>query len=183
MAELVGRRLGPYSLETHLATGGMGVVYRARDQRLHRDVAVKVLAAELAGDADALARFDREARAVAALSHPNILQLFDVGNDAGVFYVVMELLEGESLLHRLQRGPLQWRRAVEFGVALAEGLAAAHQKGIVHRDIKPGNVFLLRDGHVKILDFGLAREAPVIRHDDATVDIGASGAATEAGVL
>jgi serine/threonine protein kinase/Flp pilus assembly protein TadD len=135
----------------------MGEVYRARDPRLSREVAIKVLPERLARDGQALARFMREAKAVAALSHPNILAIFDLGTEDGTVYAVAELLEGETLLARLARGPLPWRKAAEIGVAIAEGLAAAHSKNIVHRDLKPANLFLTSDGRVKILDFGVAR--------------------------
>src|SRR5262245_25589322 len=136
----------------------MGEVYRARDSRLGRDVAIKVMAGRLAGNAEALTRFEREARAVAALSHPNVLALFDYGESDGTVFAVSELLEGETLRTRLaSSGALSQRKAVEVAVQIARGLAAAHERGITHRDLKPENVFLTRDGHVKILDFGLAR--------------------------
>jgi eukaryotic-like serine/threonine-protein kinase len=152
-----GDKLGPYEILSPLGAGGMGEVYRARDSRLGREVAVKVLPERLANDAQARARFEREGKAVAALSHPNILVLFDIGEQQGIHYAVTELLEGETLRDRLSRSTLSWRKTVELGVALAEGLAAAHGKGIVHRDIKPGNIFLTADGQVKILDFGVAQ--------------------------
>ncbi len=154
-----GTRLGPYEITAPLGAGGMGEVFRARDTRLARDVAVKVLPGRLAADAEALARFEREAKAVAALSHPNILSLFDFGRADGIAYAVTELLEGESLRERLKAGALPARKAAECAIQIAHGLAAAHEKGIVHRDLKPENVFVSRDGHVKILDFGLARQA------------------------
>src|SRR5258707_12374630 len=150
-------RLGPYEIVALLGAGGMGEVYRARDTRLGREVAIKVLPDLYASNPDRLARFEREAKAVAALSHPNILAIHDYGTDGNVTYAVMELLEGETLPGRLAKGPLPWRQAVEIGAAIAEGLAAAHAKGIIHRDIKPENLFLTADGRVKILDFGLAR--------------------------
>ena len=151
-----GTRLGPYEIVAPLGAGGMGEVYRARDTRLDRDVAVKVLPATLTMP-DAAERFEREARAVAALNHPNILSLHDVGSDGGVAYAVTELLEGETLRDRLVKGGrLPWRRTLEHAAQIAHGLAAAHERGIVHRDLKPENVFLTRDGRVKILDFGLA---------------------------
>ena len=137
----------------------MGEVYRARDPRLGRDVAIKVLPQHLANDPDALARFEREARAIAALSHPNILAIYDVGSDRGLTYAVMELLEGETLRSRLARGALPWRDAAEIGAAIADGLSTAHAKGIVHRDLKPDNIFLTADGRTKVLDFGLASHA------------------------
>jgi eukaryotic-like serine/threonine-protein kinase len=156
----VGTRLGPYEILAPIGAGGMGEVYRARDPRLNREVAIKVLPERLANDPQALARFESEARAVAALSHPNILAIHDFGNDHGVSYAVTELLEGETLRSQLKRAGLPWRKAVEIGFAIADGLAAAHSKGIVHRDLKPENLFLTTDGRVKILDFGLARWTP-----------------------
>jgi hypothetical protein len=161
-------RLGPYEIVAPLGAGGMGEVYRARDTRLGRDVAVKVLPDDVAGDARALARFESEARAVAALSHPNILALHDVGKEGAVSFVVMELLEGETLRTLVAGGPLPVRRALEIAEQVAEGLAAAHEKGIVHRDIKPENVFVTEGGHVKILDFGLARAGAVPAGRDET---------------
>lgn len=163
-----GTRLGPYEILAPIGAGGMGEVYRARDTRLGREVAVKVLPAHRAQDPDALARLEREAQAVAALSHPNILAIHDLGTDQGVFFVVTELLEGETLRNRLSSSPLPWRKAVEIAAAVADGLAGAHLKGIVHRDLKPDNLFVTRDGRVKILDFGLARLAPVIFQQDLT---------------
>ena len=138
----------------------MGEVYRARDSRLGREVAIKVLPENLAKDPEALARFEREAKAVAALSHPNILAIYDFGREGTVCFAVMELLEGETLRRRLEPSPQPWRKAVEIAAAAADGLAAAHAKGITHRDLKPENIFLTSDGRVKILDFGLARWEP-----------------------
>src|SRR5262245_8095729 len=152
-----GTRLGPYEIRAPLGVGGMGEVYRARDTRLSRDVAIKVLPERVAADPDALARFEREAKAVAGLSHPNILALHDFGRDGAVAYAVTELLEGETLRQALSSGPLSPRRAAEYGVQIANGLAAAHEKGVVHRDLKPDNVFVTRDERIKILDFGLAK--------------------------
>ena len=159
MSLAAGARLGPYRVLDKLGEGGMGEVYRARDTRLSRDVAIKVLPAALSGDADRVARFEREAQAVAALSHPNILAIHDVGVEDGLAYAVTELLDGETLRERLRGGLLPLRKAIEYGVQLARGLAAAHDKGLVHRDLKPENLFLLRDGGLKILDFGLAKAA------------------------
>jgi serine/threonine protein kinase len=153
----VGMQLGPYEIRAALGAGGMGEVFRARDVRLDREVAVKVLTEQLAHDPHHLARFEREVRAVAALSHPNILAIYDCGTEQGLYFAVMELLEGETLRCRLDRTALAWRKAVEIGVAVAEGLAAAHAKRIIHRDLKPENLFLTTEGCVKILDFGLAR--------------------------
>jgi Tol biopolymer transport system component len=155
-----GTRLGPYEIISLVGAGGMGEVYRARDPRLGRDVAVKVLPARLADDPERLHRFEQEARAAAALNHSNILALYDVGSHEGNPYLVTELLEGETLRERLQGGPLMPRKAVELAIQIAHGLAAAHAKDIVHRDLKPENVFVTRDGTVKILDFGLAKLKP-----------------------
>ena len=152
-----GTRLGPYEILQSLGAGGMGEVYRARDSKLDRDVAIKVLPPLLAEDPAALARFEREAKSVAHLSHPNILGIFDFGRDGSTAYAVMELLEGETLRERLTAGPLSARKVVEYGVQVAHGLAAAHDKGIVHRDIKPENLFITREDRVKILDFGIAK--------------------------
>ena len=155
-----GTRLGPYEVQSPIGAGGMGEVYRARDTRLDRVVALKVLPTHMARDPVALGRFEREAKAVAALSHPNILAIYDYASHQDVHFAVMELLEGENLRGRIERVRLPWRKAVEIGVAIAEGLSAAHAKGIVHRDLKPENIFLTSDGLVKILDFGLARMTP-----------------------
>jgi len=156
-----GQRLGPYEIVSPLGAGGMGEVYRARDPRLGRDVAIKVLP-EHFDDADSLGRFQAEARAIAALSHPNIVAIFDTGQHEDQLYVVTELLEGESLRSRLRQGPFGVRKAVDHAARVADGLAAAHDKGIVHRDIKPENLFLLNDGRIKVLDFGLARQDPLL---------------------
>jgi hypothetical protein len=141
MALTAGTRLGPYEILAPIGAGGMGEVYRARDSRLGRDVAIKVLPEHLANDPTALIRFEHEAKAVAALAHPNILVLYDVGLSDGTRYAVTELLEGQTLRERLSRERLPWRKAAEVGAAVADGLAAAHSKEIVHRDIKPGNIF------------------------------------------
>ena len=155
---MVGKSLAQYEITAQIGAGGMGEVYRARDTRLERDVAVKVLPASFAQNAEALARFEREAKAVAALSHPNILAIHDFGKDGDTVYAVTELLEGETLRDRIQQGAVPPRKAAEIGRQIARGLGAAHGKGIVHRDLKPENIFLTQDGRVKILDFGLARE-------------------------
>ena len=154
-------RLGPYLILAPLGAGGMGEVYRARDTRLDRDVAIKVLPASVANDPDRRARFEREAKAVAALSHPNILAIFDTGVADGVAYVATELLTGETLRDRLQAGAMPIRKSADTAIQIARGLGAAHQKGLVHRDLKPENVFLVGDGQVKILDFGLAKTTGV----------------------
>jgi len=189
MALHKGSRLGSYEIVTTIGAGGMGEVYRARDTKLDRDVAIKVLPSRLADSTSALLRFEREAKAVAALTHPNILSIYDYGNDTGVVYAVMELLDGETLAEKMgdrhsgdttvsrsqaalrsARGvPL--RKAIDYGVQIASGLAAAHDRGIVHRDLKPGNIFVTTDGRVKILDFGLARQVRPTADDDATESV------------
>src|ERR1700683_3298391 len=155
-----GTKLGDYEVKSLLGSGGMGEVYRARDSRLRRDVAIKVLPSLFSADSDRLKRFEQEARAAAALNHPNILVVFQLGTHDGVPYMVSELLEGSTLREHVQRGALPIRKAIDYGVQIARGLAAAHEKGIVHRDLKPDNVFVTKDGRVKILDFGLARLLP-----------------------
>jgi eukaryotic-like serine/threonine-protein kinase len=172
MAFSPGTKIGPYEIISSLGAGGMGEVYRARDARLGREVAIKVLPESMARDAERLRRFETEARAVAALNHPNILSIHDVGTHNGAPYLVSECLEGQSLRMELISGALPLRRAIEYGMQIAQGLAAAHDKGIIHRDLKPENVFVTRDGRVKILDFGLAKLArPEAASDDgATVE-------------
>ena len=163
-----GARIGPYEVIGLLGEGGMGQVYRGRDPRLGREIAIKVLARDSWQDAEAVARLEREARAIAALSHPNIVAVYDVGREDGTFYVVTELLEGRTLRDHIEKSPLNWRRAVEIGAEVAEGLAAAHAKSIVHRDLKPENIILLSDGRVKVLDFGLAQTDPALMQRDET---------------
>ncbi len=159
MALTAGLKLGPYEIQSPLGAGGMGEVYRATDTRLGREVALKILPGSFARDADHLRRFEQEARAVAALNHPNILAIHDIGQYEGSPFLVSELLEGESLRATIDRGALPQRKTIEYGVQIAHGLAAAHEKGIVHRDLKPENIFVTRDGRIKILDFGLAKLA------------------------
>jgi serine/threonine protein kinase len=156
MTLAAGTRLDAYTIVAPLGVGGMGEVYRARDGRLGRDVALKVISGKAVGDPEALALFEREARTLATLSHPNILSIFDFGRTDGHTYAVMELLEGGTLRERLGGQPLPWRTAAAVAMAVAKGLSAAHAKGIVHRDLKPENIFVQADGQVKILDFGLA---------------------------
>src|ERR1700722_9597219 len=177
-----GTKLGPYEIVSLLGAGGMGEVYRARDSRLRRDVAIKVLPAALSLDADRMRRFEQEALATAALNHPNILAVFDIGTSEGSPYVVSELLEGETLRDRLRSGAIPVRKALEYALEIAHGLAAAHEKGIIHRDLKPENLFITKDARVKILDFGLAKLTqtdPGSNPSMATVTHGG----TEAGVV
>jgi len=157
MTLATGTKLGPYEVVAPLGVGGMGEVYRAHDARLGRDVAVKVLPPSFAADAERLRRFEQEARATSALNHPNILAIHDLGTHDGAPYVVSELLEGETLRDRIGATPLPLRKAIDYGSQVARGLAAAHDKGVVHRDLKPDNLFVTKDGRVKILDFGLAK--------------------------
>ena len=189
MGLTAGTKLGPYEIQSLIGAGGMGEVYRARDTRLQRDVAIKVLPSSLAHDQERLRRFEQEARAVAALNHPNLLTVFDVGTapiaqegadgsaaSSGTTtakespYIVSELLEGATLREKLSAGALRERKALEYALGIARGLAAAHDKSIVHRDLKPENIFITRDARVKILDFGLAKlsepEEPGYGYDD-----------------
>jgi len=161
-----GTRLGSYEILAPLGAGGMGEVYRARDHKLKREVAVKVLPEHFAGNPQALARFEREAQAIAHLSHPSILAIHDFGKDQGITFAVTELLKGETLRSRLGSGCLPVRKAIEYTLEISGGLAAAHEKGIIHRDVKPENIFLTSDGHVKILDFGLAKSVPASASDE-----------------
>jgi serine/threonine protein kinase len=167
MSLATGSHLGPYEILGPLGAGGMGEVFRARDTRLGRDVALKMLPTAFTADQDRLRRFEQEARSAAALNHPNILAVYDVGANDGVPYVVSELLEGKTLRQTLEAGALTTRKAIDYGAQIASGLAAAHEKGIIHRDIKPENVFVTKDGRVKILDFGLAKLADMPTADGA----------------
>jgi len=180
-----GTRFGPYEIVSLVGAGGMGEVYRARDLRLGRVVALKVLPAAFSADPDRLRRFEQEARAAAALNHPNILAIHDVGTQADITYVVSELLEGITLRDVLVGGELPVRKALDYAIQIAQGLAAAHQKGIVHRDLKPENVFITRDDRVKILDFGLAKQTEKTTAVASTA-LGLTGtptAATDAGTV
>ena len=155
-----GTRLSQYEILSPLGAGSMGEVYRARDSRLDRDVAIKVLPELVSSEPERLQRFETEAKAAAALNHPNILAVYQMGTYAGVPYLVSELLEGMTLTESIRRGPLPLRKALDYAVQMAHGLAAAHEKGIVHRDLKPDNLFVTKDGRIKILDFGLAKVVP-----------------------
>jgi len=160
MAIAPGTKLGPYEIIAPLGAGGMGEVYRAHDSRLDRDVAIKVLPEHLMSDASLRLRFEREAKAICKLSHPNICTLHDIGNQDGVDFLVMELIEGETLEQRLARGPLSSEQTLKYSAQIAEALAKAHSNGIVHRDLKPSNVMLTKGG-AKLMDFGLAKQSEI----------------------
>jgi eukaryotic-like serine/threonine-protein kinase len=191
MALAAGTKLGPYEIVSLVGAGGMGEVYRARDARLGRDVAIKILPASLTNEQERLKRFEQEARSVAALNHPNILTIFEIETHDGSPYLVSELLEGETLQQRLREGPLTVRKALDVAIQTAHGIAAAHEKGIVHRDLKPANLFITADGRVKILDFGLAKltqpDTPASGADGQTVTrantMQPAGPVTEEGVV
>src|SRR5947208_3934890 len=178
-----GTLLGPYKILMAIGAGGMGEVYRAQDTRLQRDVAVKVLTRNLSTDADALRRFEQEARAAGMLNHPNILAIYDIGDEGGLHYIVSELLEGESLRARIRQSAVPPRKALDYAAQIARGLSAAHERNIVHRDLKPENLFITRDGHTKILDFGLVKLAGPRVPSSSTTDVTAPTplAATEPG--
>ena len=165
MALSVGTRLGPYEILSPLGSGGMGEVYRAKDTRLDRTVAIKILPSHLSSNSDYKQRFEREARAISSLTHPHICGLYDVGSQNGTEFLVMEFLEGETLAHRLAKGPLPTDQMLRYAIQIADALDKAHKQGIVHRDLKPGNIMLTKSG-VKLLDFGLAKvvsaAAPVL---------------------
>lgn len=176
-------QIGPYEILSKIGAGGMGEVFRARDSRLSRDVAIKILPGHYASSDDRLSRFEQEARATGALNHPNIVSIYDFGSHEGSPYVVTELLEGETLRAKLKSGPLAPRKALDFGVQMARGLAAAHEKGIIHRDVKPENIFLTRDGRLKILDFGLAKVSSEFSYSSNDSTIATLRAPTNPGVV
>src|SRR5271157_1869675 len=165
-----GAKLGNFEIVELLGRGGMGEVWRARDARLKRDVAIKVLPAAMARDPDRIARFEREARAASALNHPNIVSVYDIGCDNGTYWIASELVRGETLRRAIEAGPLAAPKAIEIATQVAAGLAAAHAAGLVHRDLKPDNIMVTRDGHVKILDFGLAKQRRSAQ-DSTTTDL------------
>jgi serine/threonine protein kinase len=178
-----GSRLGPYEILAPLGAGGMGEVYRARDPRLSREVAIKVLPESFSRDPDRMRRFEQEAKAAGVLNHPNITAVYDIGTHAGATYVVSELLEGETLRAALAGGKLSLRTAVDDAHQIAQGLAAAHEKGIIHRDLKPENLFVTNDGRVKILDFGLAKLTHTEERASKETDLPTATAGTEPGVV
>jgi len=178
-----GAKLGRYEIRSKIGEGGMGEVYRARDEKLNRDVAIKVLPANFSQNGDRLRRFEQEAQATGTLNHPNILAVYDVGTHDSELYVVSELLEGESLKDRLLEGPISQTKAVNYAIQIAHGLAAAHEKGIVHRDVKPDNLFITNDGHVKILDFGLAKLALPSADAAAQTDVATRKVHTDPGAV
>ncbi|HLJ75111.1 MAG TPA: serine/threonine-protein kinase, partial [Thermoanaerobaculia bacterium] len=180
-----GMRLGPYEIVAPIGAGGMGEVYKARDTRLGRAVAVKILPSEFASDAKLKLRFEREAKAISSLNHPHICTLHDVGREKDVDYLVMELCEGKTLAHRLEDGPLPVEQVLDYGEEIADALDKAHRKGIVHRDLKPSNIMLTKSG-VKLLDFGLARQIAAVPSGasrTSTVDQPLTGDGTIAGTL
>src|SRR6202047_5256303 len=156
MALASNTKLGPYEIISPLGAGGMGEVYRARDTRLERTVAIKILPSHLSSNPEAKQRFDREARAISSLNHPNICTLHDIGHQDGIDYLVMEFLEGQPLADRLMKGPLPLEQVLKYGIEICEGLEKAHKTGVVHRDLKPGNIMLTKGG-AKLMDFGLAK--------------------------
>jgi eukaryotic-like serine/threonine-protein kinase len=178
-----GTRMGPYTIQSHIASGGMGAVYRACDERLGRNVAIKVLPDKFAQDTERLRRFEQEARATGILNHPNIVAIYDVGTHDGSPYVVSELLEGETLRDALSRGPIAARKAIEYAAQIAAGLAAAHDKGIIHRDLKPENLFVTLDGRIKILDFGLAKLTEAAEQSWSQLPTAASGPGVALGTV
>ena len=181
MALSTGIKLGPYEIQSPLGAGGMGEVYRARDTRLERTVAIKILPAHLSSDVARKRRFEREAKTISSLNHPNICVLHDIGQQDGIDYIVMECLEGETLAHRLERGPVPLEQTLKYGIQIADALDKAHRSGVVHRDLKPGNIMLTPTG-AKLLDFGLAKPAVPLANSDA-LTAGQPAPVTEEGVV
>ena len=178
MSLVSGTKLGPYEIQSPLGAGGMGEVYRAKDTRLDRSVAVKILPSHLSDNPDAKQRFDREARAISSLNHPNICTLHDVGHQDGVDFLVMEFLEGETLADRLMKGPLATEQVLKYGIEICEGLERAHKSGVVHRDLKPGNVMVTKTG-AKLMDFGLAKATPAGATPASSLTMTISGPSAE----
>src|SRR6185437_11321740 len=181
MALAPGTKLGPYEIQSQLGAGGMGEVYRARDTRLGRIVAVKILPSHLSDSSEAKQRFDREAKSISSLNHPNICTLYDVGQHDGVDFLIMEFLEGETLADRLMKGPIPPGNVLEYGVEICEGLETAHRSGVVHRDLKPENIMLTKSG-AKLMDFGLAKET-MSRSLDASAGTTVASGLTEKGMI
>src|SRR5216684_441971 len=178
MSLVSGTKLGPYEIQSPLGAGGMGEVYRAKDSRLDRSVPVNILPSHLSDNPDAKQRFDREARAISSLNHPNICTLHDVGHQDGVDFLVMEFLEGETLADRLMKGPLATEQVLKYGIEICEGLERAHKSGVVHRDLKPGNVMLTKTG-AKLMDFGLAKATPAGEAPASSLTMTISGPSAE----
>src|SRR5207342_534897 len=177
-----GTKLGPYEIVAPIGAGGMGEVYKAKDSRLGRDVAVKVLSSHLSADAEIRQRFEREAKTISQFSHPHICALYDVGREGDTEYLVMELLEGESLADRLGKGALPTEQVLRYGIEIADALDKAHRQGIVHRDLKPGNVMLTKSG-VKLLDFGLAKAMAPVSPPSSLTALPTQQALTEEGAI
>jgi len=177
-----GTRIGRYEILAKLGEGGMGEVYRARDEKLNREVAIKVLPVSFSADEDRLRRFEQEAQAAGALNHPNILAVYDIGTHAGAPYIVAELLAGQELRNELNDGALPPRQAIDYAQQITQGIAAAHDKGITHRDLKPENLFVTSDGRIKILDFGLAKLRPQ-RSDVVSSEIATEKQMTDPGTV
>src|SRR5262245_13771391 len=183
MSIVPGTRLGRYEIRSKIGEGGMGEVYRARDEKLNRDVAIKVLPAAFSENGDRLHRFEQEAQAAGTLNHPNILAVYDVGAYDGSPYIVSELLEGQSLKEQLEDGPLAQRKAIDYALQAAHGLAAAHERGIVHRDLKPDNLFVTHDERIKILDFGIAKLTAAKDQDVPQTEIATRKVHTDPGTV